>query len=76
MEHEKKDYEVIELFHELPIRKQLAMIWEMASNPRLRPLMPFMFATGLVLGLEYGVYYKLISQAILHTYPTDDSAEV
>lgn len=36
------------------------MIWEVAKSEKIRPIIPYMIATGIVLGFEYGVYYKLI----------------
>lgn len=41
----------------------------MAKSKKVRNILPYMFATGLVLGFEYGVYYKLITLCIINTYP-------
>ena len=52
------------------------MILDVAKSDKIRPIIPYMIATGIVLGFEYGVYYKLITQAIVHTYPLSTTSEV
>ncbi|KAM3142042.1 hypothetical protein pb186bvf_005915 [Paramecium bursaria] len=72
----KQEYEVVEFFHELPVKQQIAMILDVAKSDKIRPIIPYMIATGVVLGFEYGVYYKLITQAIVHTYPLSTTSDV
>ena len=43
---------------------------------KVRPLLPYMVSTGIILGFEYGVYYQLITQAIVFTYPDSSSSVI
>lgn len=45
------------------------MIWDVTKSKKVRNILPYMFSTGLVLGFEYGVYYKLITLCIDNTFP-------